>query len=291
VLFLNGERGLSVARAVLQAGHKIVRIVVPDTLIDSLVAAKLSDLDVEVVSIKNINDGKFIKQLSALRPQLLIVAGYPTIFRKPLLNIAENGAINLHGGRLPQYRGGSPLNWQIINGETVAGISVTKLTDRIDAGDVLSESEISISTKDTINTIHMRANELFSKLTLEVLAGFDTGRVSRRVQSEQDACYWHQRNDEDGWISWRSFSAIEVYNFVRALTRPYAGAFSYSEGERVRLFEVAIPDFVLRGTPGRVCYVQGNGPYVVCRDRSILVRDYKFEKNDKTSLRHGITLE
>lgn len=287
---MSGERGLSVAQALLQQRHEIVRIVIPDSAVDTPLATKCANLEVEVLTAQNVNDDSFIEHLSSLKPQLLVVAGYPTIFRNRLLNIAKRGSINLHGGRLPQYRGGSPLNWQIINGEAAAGISVTLLTENIDSGDILAEADIQIDLNDTIHTVHMRANELFPALTLEVLENLDNNKVVRRVQEEHDACYWHQRNDNDGLIAWSGLSAAKVYDFVRALTHPYPGAFSYSEGERVRFFKVTVPDCVLRGTPGRVFYVQGQGPYIVCQDRAILVHEYQFEKNVDAKLRHGVTL-
>jgi methionyl-tRNA formyltransferase len=290
VIFLSGARGLPVARAVAAAGHGIARIVVPDNAAGANLVIACQDIGIPVRAARDVNGGDFLTSLSKLTPQLLVVAGYPTIFRRPLLDIAHYGAINLHGGRLPQYRGGSPLNWQILNGEPVAGISVIRLDEGIDTGDVLAEAEIVISSEDTIADVHARANELFPDLTVRVIARLEQGLIAGRKQNEDEACYWHQRNDGDGHIAWDALNATDASNFVRAITRPYPGAFAYCEGARVRLYEAGVPPLMIRGAPGRVCYVQRIGPYVACRDRAILVGDYEFEGDTSARLRHGTRL-
>ncbi len=169
-LFMNGDRGIAVARAVVEAGHKVAQIFVPADREDSAkIIPKCEDLRVPVAQVKNVNSPDFVGTISRSRPRLLIIGGFSTIFRRSLIDTAELGAVNLHAGRLPKYRGGSPLNWQIINGEREAGISVISVDEGIDTGSLVAEARIPITEEDTIATLHDKANALFPRLVLEAL--------------------------------------------------------------------------------------------------------------------------
>ena len=281
-VFLNAERGLAVVRSLVDAGHGIDAVHVPPGRLAALAQACSPGLAVEAVA--EVNDPAFVAGLAARRPELLLIAGYSQIFKDPLLAVARLGAINLHGGLLPQYRGGSPLNWQIINGETTAGVSVIRADRGIDTGPVLAEGMVAIGPDDTIGDLHDRANALFPGLVLEALAGLERGERGR-LQDEAEAVYWHQRNDDDGRIDWAGMTACQVHDLVRAVTRPYPGAFCWLEGHRLRIFRTSLPPLTVRGVPGRICHLQGLGPLVVCRDRALLVEDYAGAEG--RALRHG----
>jgi len=288
VAFLDGARGLSVVKAVVAHGHGIDAIFVPQRRVDDRSIAEAREtLGIRVEGVENVNDQAFVAKLKVLSPRIILVGGFSQIMKRSILDVAGEGAINLHAGRLPQYRGGSPLNWQIINGEETAGISVVKVEEGIDAGNVLAAGEVPIDPDDTIADIHEKANRLFPELVLRVLDEMKRGVLVPRPQDESQAAYWHQRNAEDGETRWDRMTARQVYDFVRALTRPYPGAFSHWQGRRLKIFGVSIPRKVVRGTPGRICYVQGVGPYVVCADRAVLLSDYEIEDMPSEKLPHG----
>ena len=206
------------------------------------------------------------------------------------MEIPRLGAINLHAGKVPEYRGGSPLNWQIINNEEYAGLSILYLQSGIDCGDVLATTSLPIQATDTIVSLHQKANELFPGLVLGVLRKFDQGHFEATPQSQDGACYWHQRTDLDGKLNPREMTAAKVNNVVRALTRPYPGAWAFCEDEVIRIFSVSIPSTDLRGTPGRVCFVSGRGPYLICKDKSLLLEDYVMSGGKGSRLQNGMFL-
>ena len=291
LVFVGGERGLSVARALADADHEIGRVVAPRKVAERADVIGFCDrISATLVGTDNVNDPRIVRDLSDYAPQLSVIAGFPTIFRKSLLGVAERGTINLHGGRLPQYRGGSPLNWQMINGEVAAGISVVRVDEGIDTGEVLAEAEIPIGATDTIADLHKAANERFAALALEVVAGLERGHCPGRPQDEAAAAYWHQRNDGDGRIRWHSQSAKQIFDLVRATTRPYPGAFSKWRERTVRIYAASLSGPVICGVPGRVLFLQGKGPYVVCRDRAILVESLEVEEGGEPP-RHGAHLQ
>jgi methionyl-tRNA formyltransferase len=288
VIYLNGARGVSVVRALHGAGHGVAAIVIPAALRDAdRIAQAAGEAGSALWREADVNAPIFLERLKAAAPHIGIVAGYSTILRNAPIGIPRHGTLNLHAGRLPDYRGGSPLNWQMINGERRAGISVIRLDEGIDTGDVLASAEIDIGDGDTIADLHARANAMFPDLVLSVLRDVEANSLTSRRQDDAKAAYWHQRNDADGRIDWGRMTAGEVDRFVRALTRPYPGAFCFRDGERVRILASRIPELMLRGMPGRICRIMGQGPFVICRDRAVLVTEARNDAGEPVTLRHG----
>jgi len=275
VIYLNGERGLVTLEAVLAAGHGVTAVVVPERLAGSEVARRAAKTGAAVEPVAKVNDPAFVESLKARKARLGLIGGYSTIFKKPLIEAPELGTINLHGGRLPEYRGGSPLNWQIINGETVAGVSVIRVDEGIDSGPVLAEATFPIGPDDTIADAHEKANGLFLGLVLTVLKGFDDGTLVERRQDETHARYWRQRKPADGWINWHDMPAGKVRDLVRGITRPYPGAFTDWQGQRVRVFAARFVDDAPAGAPGCVVGHASAQPMVACRDGALAFTDYE----------------
>lgn len=290
VLFLNGSRGIALAAALHQAGHGVDLVVMPVRKAENI-EPEIAAIGMKVWPVADVNDAAFIKALHDAAPKLMILAGFSTIFRPEILSVPVYGTINLHGGRLPAYRGGSPLNWQIINGEPRIGVSVLRVDEGIDTGDILATDEFELAPEATIAEVHERANALFPKLVLQVLQHFDDGDFGGTVQRPEEGGYWHQRNEADGRIHWDRLSAWEAYNLVRAVSWPYPGAYSHLGDRKVRIMAATMPEMQIHGATGRVCYVKGQGPYVVCRDAAILLREFQIEGEPGGRLPHGIYLE
>lgn len=286
VVFLNGERGIQVVEEIVSSNHVIKAVVIKSRL-STVDQDRLDQWGLTSLQIEEVNQRNSIDVLKALKPKLFIVAGFSQIFKSELLKIPELGTVNLHAGKLPKYRGGSPLNWQLINGESSAGISVLKMTEGIDSGEILEKANFPIKERDNIENLHQEANRLFPKLVIQVLNNFEDGKFHGEAQIESDACYWHQRNDVDGRIDFTKMQAGQVIKMIRALTKPYPGAWSTYKNQTVRFLEASIPTFLIRGTPGRICYIQGQGPIVICQDQGILIEDYHCPTNPALKLQHG----
>lgn len=287
-LFLNGDRGLAVCRGVVEAGRAIAAVHVPARLAASpALAGPLAALGLTPSGVAEVNDPGFVAALAAARPDILVVAGFSSIFRQPLLATARLGVLNLHAGRLPAYRGGSPLNWQILNGEREAGLSVIRMDGGIDTGPVLAAGSLPIGPDDTIADLHAAANDAFPPLVLAAIARMERGETGD-VQDEAAAAYWHQRNDGDGRLFWDRLDAARAHAFVRALTRPYPGAFCFLDGRELRILTTRLePGPPIRGVPGRIVHLQGRGPFVVCRDRALLLTDWRLAGEERGRLPHG----
>lgn len=282
--FMNGDRGEATARAIVKAGHVIQSLVVPAPKRDRF-ASLAAEIGAEMHAPHSVNDEQFIRAVASTQPFLGVCAGFSTIFTRLLIHSFEFGVINLHAGKVPEYRGGSPLNWQIINGEKTAGLSVLAMTEGIDDGPVLASTEIQITDDDDIASMHAKANAAFPPLVIEAITKIDRywGDCIKAgpdipspgtPQDEKRAIYRLQRNDTDGAIDWHRMTARQVFDLVRAVTTPYPGA--HSNGTRI--LKTEIPTRVIKGPPGRIVYLQGDGPFVCCADRAIKICEWSGEK-------------
>ncbi len=280
VIFVSGNRGLSVISKLKELDFNIAMIV----------AQKNKDLnleesfpDLKLIVEENVNNFKFIQHLKGLSIDYFILSGFRQILKEEVLTIPSKGTINLHAGKLPEYRGGSPLNWQIINGENYAYIS-TILTDKgIDTGNILVENQIEILDIDDIQTLHNKANDKFPEMTVQSIEMIENNDFGIK-QSSRGAAYWHQRNDQDGYINFTIFNNEEILRLIKGLTHPYPCAWGLVNGEKVRIAKAEISDINIKGTPGKVLYLNGQNPYVVCSDGAIKLLEYNFENELKRTL-------
>ncbi|MGE0445919.1 MAG: methionyl-tRNA formyltransferase [Vicinamibacterales bacterium] len=257
-------RGAACLRALLDAGHVVAGVIgqpgaAPDRDPFLLLAF---ERQLPVVS-GEVNAPSTIASIGALGPELIVLAGFGPIVGESFLAIAPHGCINLHAGRLPQYRGSSPLNWALINGEASFTVSVIRVDRGVDTGPVLAERTSPVGPDDTIADLHRVANDVFPQLLVQVVADIAAGSVRGRVQDECDAAYYPLRFPDDGLVVWDGLTALQVHNRIRALTTPYPGAFTYFGGRRVQLLRSRMTKRTYFGEPGRV-YLRSERALLVC---------------------------
>lgn len=183
-----------------------------------------------------VNSSGFAEMLTEWEPDLGVCAGYPVILRERVLGVPKHGWWNCHAGPVPEYRGGSPLNWQIIDGEEHIGITLMVMDDGIDTGPVISRKRFNLSQRQTIKDAHEIANDLFPKMVKAALDNFDNLTPLQQAHSD---LVRGQRNDEMGEIN-MNWPNDKIVNFVRALTRPYPGAWIWSDGAKLRIWSVSV---------------------------------------------------
>lgn len=192
---------------------------------------------IKVFKTKDINAKSSLDCLRRYQPDLLVLAGFTQILKKPAIELARLGTINLHGGRLPDYRGASVLNWQIINGKPKIGISLIFVDEGIDTGDIISQKEWQLKPKDTIKDAVETSLKLFPVMLLKAVKDIEAGRVKRIKQNPNAGRLYRKRRPEDGCFDPKTMTATAVYNLVRALTRPYPGAFYYYRGKKTVVWD------------------------------------------------------
>ncbi len=177
------------------------------------------------INPSSLNNNSILNKLDKIKPDLMILVGYSAcILKKEIYNIPKYGTINLHASLLPRYRGGSPLNWVIINGEKYTGISIIKVNKGIDTGKILAQQKILIRKRENILTLTKKVNKLYPKLLYQTIQKISSGRIHYIKQSKK-LKYFSKRKPEDGLINFQKFSAIKIERLVRALLPPFPGAY------------------------------------------------------------------
>lgn len=169
---------------------------------------------------------------------LLIQGGWQRLFPEPILSSLSIGALGLHGSaeRLPKGRGRSPMNWSLIEGRDQFLMHLFMIRPGVDDGDVLSIKDFDITIYDDIETMYYKYAISYRDLLLEMLPAILSGAAETIPQTGEPS-YYPKRTPEDGLIDWNKLDVDQVYNFVRAQTRPYPGAFGPVSGKMIRIWK------------------------------------------------------
>ena len=272
--FGNNIRGISCLESLVRDTntHEIIGVVSPPDEMSEM-AVKARDLGFRVLQPQKVNGENCINEIKSLKPDLFILAGYNQILKKTLLSLPARGAINLHGGKLPEYRGVAPINWQIINGEAEGGCAILFVDEGIDTGDIIAQELYEITTEDTAATVLEKTIEIFPRMLIKVVDEIGKGVVKRIKQDPLKGCYYTRRYPRDGRILWEEMTAFNVYNLVRALTKPYPGAFSFYKSSKIIINKASLLQEEIRGIPGRVALFKGDGVVVIAKDKGIVIEE------------------
>lgn len=180
---------------------------------------------------KSIADLK--QKITQAKPDLLLVVSYGEIMDESVLKIPKYGAINIHGSLLPRYRGASPIQESILNGDKKAGITWIVMDKHMDSGDIISRKELAISDEDTYKTLSDKLSQVSAKETANILVEYlKTGK--KTPQEEKNATYCRKISREDGLIKVKEETADEIVRKIRAYT-PWPGCYLMWNGKRLKI--------------------------------------------------------
>ena len=232
--------------------------------------------------------------LRALEPDLILSVWYRRLLGAPLLALPRIAALNLHGSLLPKYRGRAPVNWALVNGESLTGVTLHHMTTEADAGDIVAREPLDIDPEDTAAALYRRMVKVGVDLLLDVYPAVLTGTAERRPQDHAQATVFPRRRPEDGRVQW-SWPARRIANMIRAVTHPFPGAFVGDGESRLHLWAGSIlSDSALVAAPGTLLEVRpaegvavstGQGVVLLRRIQSAGVAE---EPADVWALRRGL---
>ncbi len=218
------------------------------------VAEMAAQNGLQVYAPDNINHPLWVERLRELAPDIIFSFYYRAMVGPEILAIPPQGALNLHGSLLPAYRGRCPVNWVLVNGETETGVTLHYMTPRPDDGDIVDQRRVAISENDTALTLHHKMTAAAKQLLDTALPMLQSGTASRIPQQQDLASYFGGRRPADGEIDWRQ-DALQVHNLVRAVTRPYPGAFSYHGNQKCLFWSTGVTAGKKDSRPGTVLSV------------------------------------
>lgn len=281
IYFGHNQRGLKCFQALVEKRIPVLALVVQEKPQTGTIAKQMVALakkhKIPWICQLDPNKGDFVSWMRFLKPDCLVLAGFTGILRKEALSVALKCSINLHGGRLPAYRGASVLNWQILDGNKKVGISVIEVSSGLDTGPILCQRSFSLSPEEDFNYVAAKSLELFPKMLIETLKKIEQGTIKKKPQKLLEGAYYFKRYPDDGRINWETMNAKTIFNLIRAVAPPAGpGAFTYRNKEKIIVAKASlIEDARFRGMPGRVgmaITLAGRTGRVVCaQDKALLI--------------------
>jgi methionyl-tRNA formyltransferase len=226
----SGEFGLPCLDALKASGHTLALVVTQPAkpagrgakVQPTAVACWARDCCVPVVETDDVNAPPVVRQIAACRPDVIVVIAFGQKVGPEVVALPPKGAINVHASLLPKYRGAAPINWAILRGETQTGVSIITLAEKIDAGDILGQSQTAIGPQETAGELHDRLAQLAAPLLLETLARLESGTATYTRQNEAEVTFAPKLRKADGFLDFAEPAEV-LARKIRGLW-PWPGA-------------------------------------------------------------------
>ncbi len=231
-------------------------------------------------------DATFLQTFRAVAPDLAVVVAYGQILPRALLELAPLGFLNVHASLLPRYRGAAPIQWAILNGDTHTGVTIMKIDEGLDTGDILSTRDTPILDSDDALTLEERLGQLGASLLIDTLTDLIAGRVQSRAQPGDAASYARKITRADGHLDWNA-PARDLWNRARALV-PWPGTYTLLPDHfqnRILKIWKAEPLQIVSGVPGEILSASSGEFTVACRIGALRLHLVQCEGGRKMSAR------
>jgi len=222
-------------------------------------ATRLGIVVLQPATIKN--NAEFRDQLTAIKPDAIIVVGYGRIIPQWMIDLPRLGNLNLHASLLPRYRGAAPIQWAIANGESVTGVTSMRIDAGLDTGDILMQREIPVGPEDTAETLGPKLASVGADLMVETLRGLEDGHVHPTPQDQSLATLAPILKKEDGRMDFAR-SATDLFNRLRGF-QPWPGAFTTFKGKTLQVRRAQPVQRTVKTAPGEIA-VDGPRLFVGC---------------------------
>lgn len=238
-----------------------------------LCASPVKDLALEnglpVFQPVKMRDGTALAQIKALEPDILVVVAYGRILPDDILAVPKYGAINVHGSLLPKYRGAAPIQWAVLNGDKITGVTTMYLASEMDTGDIIYTAETEIGEYETSGELFDRLKDMGAELLVKTLRDIDAGIAPRTPQDHSKASYVTMLDKSICPIDWNK-TPREVLKHIYGL-QPWPVATMELEGKTVRVFAAKYTDGKTEKVPGAVVSTDKGGLEIACADGETLL--------------------
>ena len=184
------------------------------------------------------NNEEFINEIKQINPDLIVVVAYGKILPQEILDIPKYGSINVHGSLLPKYRGAAPIQWAVLNGDKVTGVTTMYMSAGMDTGDMILKREVTIGDDETTGELWDRLSKIGGELLVKTLDLIEQGKAPREKQGE-DFTMAPMLNKEMAKIDWQNQTAEQIKNLIRGLN-PIMGAYTFLNGKKIKFWKAKV---------------------------------------------------
>ncbi|NKC66489.1 methionyl-tRNA formyltransferase [Vagococcus fluvialis] len=223
---------------------------------------------IKVLQPEKISGSPEMEEIISLNPDLIVTAAFGQFLPETLLKVPKLGAINVHASLLPKYRGGAPVHYSIIKGDSETGVTIMRMVKKMDAGDMLSQKAIPISKTDDVGSMFDKLSLLGKDMLLEMLPEFIAGNIEEIPQDETLVTYSPNITREEEQIDWNKTSEL-IDCQVRGM-RPWPVAFTTYQETRVKLWDTTPLDETTTKAPGTIIKINKKNFLVACGEGTVL---------------------
>lgn len=239
---------VGILEAIIEAGHEVVLVVTqPDkpkgrgnTMQFPPVKECALSHNLEVFQPVKIRDTQNIEYLKSFQADIMIVAAFGQILPKSILDMPKYGCVNIHASLLPKYRGASPIQWAVINGDEISGVTAQRMDVGIDTGDMIAKRELRLAKDETGGSLFDKLADLGAKLCVETMDLIATGKASYTPQNHEAATHTALISKELGNIDWNK-SAVEIERLIRGLN-PWPSAYTKLDNKTFKIWKAEVLD-------------------------------------------------
>lgn len=215
---------------------------------------------IEVYQPRRIREAECVEKLRQYNADIMVVIAFGQIIPKEILEMVPYGCVNVHASLLPKYRGAAPIQWSIIDGEAVTGVTTMQMDEGLDTGDMLLKTEVPITAEETGESLHDKLAKAGAALCVETLAKLQEGSIVLEKQGESPTAYAKMLDKKLGNIDWTK-SAVEIERLVRGLNS-WPSAYTYWNKKVVKIWKASVTDENSNEQVGTVVKVEKDGFYV-----------------------------
>ena len=221
-----------------------------------------------------IRDVECVETLKTYDADIMVVVAFGQILPKEILEMTPYGCVNVHASLLPKYRGAAPIQWAIIDGEKVSGVTTMQMDEGLDTGDMLLKTEIVLDENETGGSLHDKLAEAGAKLCIETLKGLQEKTILPVPQGEMTTDYAKMLTKQLGNIDWQQ-SAIKIERLIRGLT-PWPSAYTNWNGKVMKIWAAQAENGMYEGKPGTIVKVDKDTFYVNTGDGVLKVLELQI---------------
>lgn len=229
-----------------------------------------------------VKNADFLRQLLEFDPDVIIVSAYGKILPPEIINLPKQGCLNVHPSLLPRYRGASPIQTALLNGDKTSGVSIILMDQGMDTGDIIAQEEFGIEQDDNYNSLSEKLSKLSCRLLREILPKYVGNETKLKIQNDSAATYAKKINKYDGRIDWRK-TAVEIYNQIRAYS-DWPGSYTFYDKKKLDVMS-ARPLIIDSETAsfGQVIQLEGKIA-VLCGEGFLELQSVKLEGKKETPI-------
>ncbi|NMB43570.1 MAG: methionyl-tRNA formyltransferase [Clostridiales bacterium] len=220
--------------------------------------------NIPVLQPNKARDEEFISELESYNPDIIVVAAYGQILPEGIINLPKFGCINVHTSLLPKYRGASPIQWAIMNGDEKTGVTIMHMDTTLDTGDIIIQEEVIIDKKETAASLHDKLALCGGDLVIEAIKLMEEGKAPRIKQDDSMATYVKTIDKSEGKIDF-SDSSIVIERKIRGLN-PWPSAYTFLNGQNLKVWDAEVLEEEIKdslknkqASPGQIVDVSDNG--------------------------------